>query len=236
MNLQISMAVSHGCRMIFTLSIWEPGNSQVFAGALCCWVISLLEGQLSVKWIHAWIWIWTRVLILSPDTSPLSHTIFSLSLSLSMYVSLSICMFVSLALSFRPLPISLSLSPCVSHRVSMCMFRCPSSPLSLHSFPLSLSLCMCHCLFVYAWMYDFQSTLENINIAPLPVAAKLQTRNVTTASKLHFCFPNIHFTDKTLDKNRRCNYAFCSIVVRPRQFFNPCVHVLSSQLGKAGIG
>ena len=86
-------------------------------------------------------------------------------------------------------------SPCLYLHVLFSVF----APY-LHSFPLSVSLCMCHYLFVYAWMYDFQSILEKINIAPLPIAAKLRTINVMTTSKLHFCFPNIHFTDKTPDK------------------------------------
>jgi hypothetical protein len=47
---------------------------------------------------------------------------------------------------------------------------------------------------------DFQSTLEKIDVAPLPVAAKLQAINVMATSKLHFYFPNIQFSDKTLDK------------------------------------
>ena len=46
---------------------------------------------------------------------------------------------------------------------------------------------------------DFKTTLATIEVAPFPVAAKLQAVNITATSKLHFFFQNIVFTEKALD-------------------------------------
>ena len=46
---------------------------------------------------------------------------------------------------------------------------------------------------------DFKTTMANIDIAPLPVAAMIQAVNIMATSNLHFYFPNIMFSEKTLD-------------------------------------
>ena len=42
--------------------------------------------------------------------------------------------------------------------------------------------------------------MDKIDVAPLPVAAKLQAINTMAISKLNFYFPNMLFTEKTLDR------------------------------------
>ena len=41
--------------------------------------------------------------------------------------------------------------------------------------------------------------MAKIDLALLPVAAKLQVTGVMATSKLHFCFPNMIITDRELD-------------------------------------
>ena len=47
---------------------------------------------------------------------------------------------------------------------------------------------------------EFRGTMEKIDIAPLPVAAKLQAVNTMATSKLNFYFSNNKFTEKRLDE------------------------------------
>ena len=47
---------------------------------------------------------------------------------------------------------------------------------------------------------EYQATMEKIDVAPLPVAAKLEAVNTMASCKLHFYFPNNMFTEKVLDR------------------------------------
>ena len=47
-------------------------------------------------------------------------------------------------------------------------------------------------------VHEFQESLHNIAISPLPVNKKLEAVNVIASSKLNFYFSNIHFPERTL--------------------------------------
>ena len=51
---------------------------------------------------------------------------------------------------------------------------------------------------VDAILTEFKEMMEKIDVAPLPVAAKLEAINVMAGSKLNFYFPNNHLTEKKL--------------------------------------